>query len=72
MACMVRTVMEMHGEASARVVDDWLRSRVEQIEEWLRRQRLKCFWHVLRRGEGTEMGRLLEMEVACFRNKIAC
>lgn len=37
---------------------------VESMEGWLRRQRLRWYGHLLRRGEDTEVGRVLTMAVA--------
>ncbi len=36
------------------------REGVGSIEEWLRRQHLRWFEHVLRRGEDTEVGRVID------------
>ncbi len=45
------------------------RVSVELIEEWVRRQRLRWFGYVLRRGWDTEVGRVLAMEVAGTRGR---
>ena len=42
---------------------------VEATVEWLRKQRLRWFGHVIRRGEGAEIGRMMEMELLGVRKK---
>ncbi len=42
---------------------------VESLEVWLRRQRLRWYGHVLRKGDHTAVGRMLTMEVAGSRGR---
>ncbi len=58
---MIRGVTLRDRSFSSEVAE---RVDVDSIGELLRRQRLRWFGHVLRRGEDLEVGKVLTMEVA--------